>query len=194
LTKVGRVDDAIDWSYKSLAVMPKLVDLRGKLAKLLVLQKKYYEALALLGSFDAEMRAAGQPAYFEGQRIAIETALARNSGASPTERTSLRLPSFGGHFFAPVTMGEARPVPFVVDTGATTLTVSEEHLDRSKVPYKLSTGSCPGKLADGRKVSGRRVTIQALRVGPYELKDVSAFVCRDCALLCSGNRRWPGST
>ena len=35
LTKLGRTNDAIDWYYKSLAVVPQLVDVRGNLAKLL---------------------------------------------------------------------------------------------------------------------------------------------------------------
>jgi Flp pilus assembly protein TadD len=56
LAKIGRTEDAIDWSYKTLAVVPRLVDVRGNLAKLLVLQKRYYEALSLLSSFDDNTR------------------------------------------------------------------------------------------------------------------------------------------
>jgi len=72
LAASGRTEDAVNWYYKALVVVPSLVDVRGKLAKLLVLQKKYYEALSLLESFDAELRVKGSPAYFEGQRIAID--------------------------------------------------------------------------------------------------------------------------
>jgi predicted aspartyl protease len=183
LSKVGRTDDAINWSYKSLAVVPQLVDVRGSLAKLLVLQKKYYEALSLLGSFDDQMIAKGQQPYFEGQRIAIETALERNAGNAAAERSSLRLPKYTEHFYAPVTIGEARPAAFLVDTGASRITMSDDYLAKSKVSYKAVGGSVLLKTADGRKVNGRAVTVQSLRVGPYELKDVPVFTCKDCGLL-----------
>lgn len=43
LQALGRVDEAIDWSYKALAVVPDLVDVRGDLAKLLVSKGRHYE-------------------------------------------------------------------------------------------------------------------------------------------------------
>jgi predicted aspartyl protease len=183
LAKVGRTEDAINWSYKSLAVVPRLVDVRGSLAKLLVLQKRYYEALSLLGSFDDQMVAKGQQPYFEGQRIAIETALSRTTGNAAVERASLRLPKYGEHFYAPVTIGESRPQAALVDTGASRVTMSDDYLAQSKVSYKPAGGSISLRTADGRKVMGRPVTLQSMRVGPYELKDVTAYTCKDCTLL-----------
>ena len=184
LAKVGRTDEAIDWSYKTLTVRPRLVDVRSKLAKLLVGQTRHYEALSLLSSFDSQMRASGKPPYFEGQRIAIETALSRRGAAAAgPEQASLRLSPLGAHYHAPVAVGEERPTAFLVDTGASLLTVSDAFLASSKVAHKVTRAAVKMKLADGRAITGKRIIVSSLRVGPYELTDVAAFVCRDCALL-----------
>lgn len=183
LEKAGRVDEAIDWSYRALAVVPRLVDVRGKLAKLLVARKRHYEALSLLGAYDREFGIPGQPPWFEGQRIAIEASLARQPAAGPGGSAALRLPRSGSHHYAPVALGEARPEAFVVDTGASLLTLDDDLLERSKVAHKVLGQKVAMKTADGRKVSGRTVVIQSLRVGPHELKDVQAFACKGCVAL-----------
>ena len=184
LAKIGRTEDAIDWAYKALAVVPQLVDVRGSLAKLLVLQKRYYEALSLLSSFDDNTRSLDQQSYFEGQRIAIETALSRNVTRAESESTLLRLPKYREHFYAPITVGESRPSAFLVDTGASLLTISDDYLARSKVSYKvIGRGGRSMQTADGRKVVGRMISVQSLKIGPYEVRDAQAFACKDCTLL-----------
>src|SRR5437867_2435144 len=187
LAKLGKTDEAIDWSYKALAVVPQLVDVRGKLAKLLVSRKRYYEALSLLAAYDAQAQARGLPAYFEGQRIAIETAIARNAATSnsgaPAEQASMRAPKFGDHFYAPVGVGEGRPAIFVVDTGAGRTTLSEEFLAASKADYKVTIPAVTMVTADGRHVPARGVTVASLKVGPFELKQAPVVVCKGCVLL-----------
>jgi tetratricopeptide (TPR) repeat protein len=183
LAKVGRTDEAIDWSYKALEVVPKLVDVRGSLAKLLVQKKRYYEALALLESFDDHLESVGEHAYFEGQRISIETALARNESAAIEQRTQMRVPKLGDHFYAPVTLGTARPQAFVVDTGASRTVVDDDLLAQSKVHYQQTRSVVPMRTADGRVVKARAVTVDQLKVGPYTLKDENVIVCKGCVPL-----------
>ena len=183
LGKLGRTEEAIDWSYKSLAAWPRTVDVRGNLAKLLVLQKRHYEALAVLSVFDDVQRAQGYPPYFEGQRIAIETLLDRDPARIKPQGTAMRLSKFESHFYAPVTLGEARPVPFVVDTGASKLSLSDALLMDSKAAYKVLNPAVGIVLADGRRVKARLVAIESLKVGPYALKNVQAVVCQRCVPL-----------
>jgi clan AA aspartic protease (TIGR02281 family) len=185
LGSLGRNDEAIDWSYKSLSVVPNLVDVRGKLAQLLMTQGRPYEALSLLESFDADARAKGRPGYFEGQRIAIESALPARSSAAGNgkEAKALRLPAMGGHFFAPVALGDGHAMAFVVDTGATVTTVTPELLDASKVAYRVVQPVVTMTTADGRHVAAEGVTITSLSVGPYVLHDVTAVRCTHCVAL-----------
>ena len=184
LSGLGRNDEAIDWYYKSLAIVPNLVDVRGKLAKLLMAAGRRYEALSLLESYDTIAASEGRHGYFEGQRITIESAL---SGAAPAaasgEARSLRLPVMGSHFFAPVALGSGRPSAFVVDTGASATTVTQEMLDESKVAYRVVQPVVTMTTADGRVVRAQGITIATLSVGPYVLHDVPAVKCMHCVAL-----------
>lgn len=183
LGRLGKTDDAIDWSYKALTVVPSLVDVRGNLAKLLVQKKRYYEALTLLAAFDEHLAALGQPPYFDGQRIAIESAMQQTSPARLEEQSQIRLFKMDGNFMAPVTMGEARVSAFVVDTGATITSVSDKLLEQSKTHYEALRSSVLVKTADGRMVRARLINIDSMKLGGFVLKDVSALSCANCQLL-----------
>ena len=183
LARVGRDAEAVDWSYKSLAIVPRLVDVRGKLAKLLVAQGRPYEALSLLESFDADAAASGRQGYFEGQRIAIESALTNRAAPNAGEAKSLRLPAMGSHFYAPVALGGGRPLAFLVDTGATVSTVTPELLDEAKAEYRVRQPVVTMTTADGRKVTAQGIVIASMSVGPYVLHDVPAVRCAHCIAL-----------
>ena len=174
LARVGRTDEAIDWSYRSLSLVPNLVDVRGDLAKLLMARGRGYEALSLLESFDADAQSRGRGGYFEGQRIAIETALARPAAASSAASVpaSLRLPVMGGHFYAPVSLGSGRPTAFVVDTGATVSSVTADLLAQARAPYRVVQPVVTMTLADGRRVAAQGISIEQMWVGPYRLRNV----------------------
>lgn len=182
LARMGRDAEAIDWSYKSLAIVPQLVDVRGKLARLLVAQGRRYEALSLLESFDADAAAGGRPGYFEGQRIAIESAVG-GAAAPAAPAQPLRLPAMGGHFYAPVALGSGRPQAFLVDTGATVSTVTPELLATAHAEYRVVQPMVTMTTADGRKVTAQGITIAAMAIGPWVLHDVSAVRCAHCIAL-----------
>lgn len=183
LEKVGRIDEAIDWSYKSLTIMPSLVNVRGDLARLLVMKKRQYEALALLASFDTTLEAKGHGHYFDGQRISIESTMERQGQTSTSAQKSLRLSKIGDHFYAPVKIGESRTEAFVIDTGAAKTTLSDEMLTSSKASYKVIRPNVTIGLADGRHVSARMVVLDTLKVGPFELSKVTTIVCPTCVPL-----------
>ncbi|MCW7540457.1 retroviral-like aspartic protease family protein [Aquabacterium sp. A7-Y] len=183
LAKSGRTDEAIDWSYKTLSVAPTLVDVRGQLAKLLVSRKRHYEALSLLQAFDAAREAKGRPGYFAAQRLGIESLLEREAPTDTAEQPVLRLPIHAGHYFAPLSLGRSRPKPFMVDTGATTTTFSTADLEAADVVWRVSRPRVEMRTADGRKVTADAVVLESVRLGPFELKNVAAVVCEDCASL-----------
>ncbi|MCR6477405.1 retroviral-like aspartic protease family protein [Variovorax sp. ZS18.2.2] len=184
LAKLGRTDEAIEWSYKALSVVPTLVDVRSKLAKLLVGAGRHYEALSALQAFDSQRVSRGQSPYFEAQRIAIESVIdAGGASNGPAEREALRLPAFGGHFFAPVTLGAGKPAPYMVDTGASRTTMSDAVLRDSKASFKVVATNVQIQTADGRKVPARTVVIESMKLGRFELRNVSAVTCSDCAAL-----------
>lgn len=182
LAKLGKSDAAIEWSYKALTVVPSLVDVRGKLAKLLVQKKRYFEALALLDSFDKHLEAMGQQPYFEAQRIAIETAMQESNPHESEERLHLRLFKSDGNFVAPVMFGESHVTTFVVDTGATSTTVSDKFLKESKAKYEF-VQRVNMTTADGRHVSASLINVDSMMVGRFKLKNVPVTACETCQLL-----------
>lgn len=82
LAKTDRIEEAIDWGYKTLAILPNLVNVRGDVAKYLVTRKREFEALTLLASFDSSLEAQGYGHYFNGQHITIESSLERQGQTS----------------------------------------------------------------------------------------------------------------
>ena len=83
----------------------------------------------------------------------------------------------------PVTLGKSPVSDFTVDTGATFTTVSERFLMASKAHYSLAVTSLPLRMADGRGVQARGVTVESMKVGPFEIRDVQVLVCAGCQLL-----------
>jgi tetratricopeptide (TPR) repeat protein len=182
LAAVGRTDDAIDWSYKTLSVMPKLYDTRTNLIKYLVLKKRYYEAISVIDEFDVPAQAKGDPPYFGGQRIAIESTLDRLGLVSPVEAKTMRLPKADRFFFVPVTTGIGKPMPFILDTGASSMMVSDEFLQRSDAHAKF-VKNIVIRNADGHASPAREIIIDSIFVGSFELKNVQAVSCQSCVLL-----------
>ena len=182
LAEAGRTDEAIDWSYKTLSIMPNLYDIRSNLVKYLVLKKRYYEALSVIDEFDVPAHAKGDPQYFGGQRIAIESTLDRLGLASPAEEKSLRLPKADRFYYVPVTTANGKPTAFILDTGASTMMVSEEFLQRSDAHYKFLKNIVIGN-ADGHRSTARAIVLDSVFVGAFEIKNVQAVACQSCNLL-----------
>jgi Tfp pilus assembly protein PilF len=187
LAKVGRVDEAIDWSYKTLKLEPSLVDVRGKLSKLLILKKRNYEALTLLSEFDQYLDEHGHQQYFLGDRMAIESAMQHADPAASQERKSLRLVKLEDAFYAPVSVGQSGTRAFVVDTGASDVILNNQFITDSKVPYTTLRAHVTMRLADGREVDAREVLVDRLMVGAVELDKVKAVSCDSCELLLGSN-------
>jgi aspartyl protease family protein len=84
-----------------------------------------------------------------------------------------------GHFYASGTVN-GRSMRFLVDTGATLTTLSRMDARRLGLDYRSGT---PSKVMTGSgEVSGWRVSLDSVRVGPTTVRDVEAFVVDNDAL------------
>ena len=183
LANLGKTNQAIDWYYKTLDVVPSLMDARGNLAKLLVQKKRYFEALALLASFDDHLTTIGQQPYFTGQRISFESDMRQADPKQFEEKSQLRLSKTYGNFYAPVILGQSRVTAFVVDTGAKFTVVSDHFLRKSKARYKFVRSGVEMRIANGGRVRANLININSMMLGAFHLKDVSAVECSGCVLL-----------
>lgn len=182
LAAVGRTDDAIHWYYRTLSLVPQLVDVRSNLAKLLVQSHRPYEALALLSSYDAQLIAKGVPAYFQAQRMAIESKL--KNRAPVDAANTLHLVKLAGSFYVSVLSTTGQSSPFMIDTGATATVLSPALL--AKLGYTISDEAkeVAMRVADGRTIFGRAFVLPSLQIDSIMLPNVPVIVCADeCASL-----------
>ena len=184
LTRVGRLDDAIKWGYEAVAIDGISIDMRRTLARNLVARGRPSEALALLDQFDARRQAMGWELPFRADRLLIEQAVARQMHDNAEASTDvLQVGRRGRAYQVPVRVGDAPAVQFTVDTGATSLVMSEQQLASSQVRYAVAEAHAMGKLADGREITMRRVILEHVWVGPFQLRAVPALVCPSCQPL-----------
>lgn len=71
----------------------------------------------------------------------------------------------------------------MVDTGASRTSLSEAMLRETKVVYRVTEPQVKMRTSDGRVALARGIVIEFMRVGPFELKNVPAIACADCASL-----------
>lgn len=109
--------------------------------------------------------------------IARPTDAARKTGSAPTPRgggsTELRRAG-DGHFYAPVTVG-VRPVTMLVDTGASVVALTGEDARAAGVPWSPGQLTVVAQGASG-PVRGVAVTLERVRMGNHEARDVPAVV------------------
>lgn len=180
LDAIGEASEAITWNYRALSIVPKLVDVRGSLATLLVKNGHPYEALALLTSFDQQLIEHGEEPYFKGRRIAITSSLPtqKNSNA-----TSIRAAKIGNHYYS-VVLGKSNiSVPFMIDTGATHTTMSSKTFKTLGIAAPSSSRTIKFKTADNIEHIGNQFVLDELKIGPYTLQKVTVVVCDSCTSL-----------
>lgn len=169
----GNDEEAITWEYRALSIVPTLVDVRGKLAKLLVKVGRPYEALTLLASFDGNLEMQGHSPYFAGQRIAIQTSLPDTAGAGTATMRSAKL---DGHFYSVVFGNNDSAASFMIDTGASYITMSNQTLTKLGFSVPRNARHVDMMTADGRRVDGQLFQLHRIGVGPFVLENVPTVV------------------
>jgi clan AA aspartic protease (TIGR02281 family) len=183
LEQVGRGADAIKWNYRALGISPNAYEAYNALVRQLMTNGKPDEALGLASAYDAALERRGRRKVFAAQRILIEEMLAKDAKTPRRGKAELRLARLENHFFAPVKLGEAHYISFMVDTGASLTTMSQELFDLAKMPATTLDRNFQLRTADGRQIKGTKVRLPEIRVGQVALRGVEAFICDTCQLL-----------
>lgn len=191
LNTVGQVDEAIKMNYAALRIVPSLVDVRGSLADELVRKGKTQEALALLDTFDRSLEDQGQSPYFESQINQIKSRTGGsvaadprvlNPGAPAAAPGVLNIPLQVGRgaLYAPVLVNDAMTLRFVVDSGATDVSipadVAQVLVRMGKLGSKDYLGQGVFVMADGSRTPAQLVMIRSMRIGDHEVKNVVASI------------------
>jgi clan AA aspartic protease (TIGR02281 family) len=142
------------------------------------------------------LRTQGTP-YFHDQpaiqRAALVVALvmaALIAGMRPVHAETVPLQREHGAFVLPVMINDRITRSFMIDSGASDVTISAEVLAALTRAGTVTTsdylGSQVYQLADGSKTRTQRVRIRSMRVGGVELRDVIVSVAPHADLLLLG--------
>jgi clan AA aspartic protease (TIGR02281 family) len=128
------------------------------------------KALAELTSKDGKKMTLGPAPSFK-RNIA---ALKKLEGTVLSE--SIKLRREGKTYYANVVVGNKPPREFIVDTGATTVTLPWRLAEELNLTPSESSPKVRGTLADGRVVEARRVIAKKMRVGKFSAENVECDV------------------
>ena len=112
---------------------------------------------------------AARPPAPETRPAAGEAALF----TAPAPRETV-LESVGGHFYADVEVND-QPVRFLVDTGATTVALSEKDAARIGIPFSSSEFTIVGRGASG-PVRGKAITLNKMTLDGKEAREVRGAI------------------
>jgi aspartyl protease family protein len=85
--------------------------------------------------------------------------------------------TYDGHFYADALVN-GQPVRFLVDTGASGVALTSEDARRIGLPFQPSEFVVIGSGASG-DVLGKPVMLNAVTIGPKELRDVRGVIVAD---------------
>lgn len=102
---------------------------------------------------------------------------------NPAPLPQLILPIENSHFYVDIRLGNGDPVEFMIDNGATSLTLSESTLESSGAVYQVINPDASAVLADNKTITGKHVLIDRIRLADIPLDNVRAFVCVSCKPL-----------
>lgn len=91
----------------------------------------------------------------------------------------------GGHFFTDGYIN-GRSVKFIVDTGASVITMGTSDADRLGVNYKQNGTPIQMATANGI-IKGQRVTLKSVRIDDVEIPDIDAVVGPNMPFVLLGN-------
>lgn len=175
---LGQSEEAVESYTNALAIVPNLIDVVQSLAGVLVKLNRSVEALSLLESFSAKYSSAAK--YLQGQMISIR----KLTGESSTVENSLSLRLMairGFHHYLPIQLAEkAKEDSFLVDTGASNLTMSTERLRKTSEEAFRKAKQITLQLADGRKISGYLTTLPQIQIGSWKFQNVELTFCDNC--------------
>lgn len=206
LNALGQVDQAMEMNQAAIRLMPWLVEVRSDLADQLVSKGRTDEALEVLETYDRWMEDRGYAPYF---RAKIEQVLAKTGkptqlaanhengpgvgtgdAASGARLSNIELQPDHGTLAVPVLVNGAFNLHFVVDSGASTVTIPAD-IARALVKQGLlrpadRLGFREFQLADGSHHRAEMIVLRSLRVGDRELKDVTASISPEGSPLLLG--------
>jgi aspartyl protease family protein len=135
-------------------------------------------AFALVVAYAMPAQRPPSPETEERPAVVVAPDVEQQEPPSPLYASEIRLDrQADGHFYADAEINGTR-VRFLVDTGASTVALTEQDARRIGIPFFSSEFEVVGRGASG-DVRGKRVTLDRVRIGNAEVDSVDAAVIAD---------------
>ena len=177
---MGSIEAAIERYENSIAVSPRYSDVVRELTELYSNRGENLKALSLVRSFsykfpDAAYSVKGTLQFLKNRLSTVPTEEARTVALKSVDR---------GHFYLPVYLKNSEePVPFLFDTGATTVAMDTESFEKIPSNNKKIIRTTFVTIADGSKLKATLGMIKTFAVGPWRLDNVKVLHCPTCQTL-----------
>ena len=198
LDATGQIDAAMARNRAALDIYPQLVVVREALANELVRKGRGKEALDLLESFDRQLEDQGGQPYFAAQIKQIKLNLggdyAKQAAAEDKEaaagaaaeaapgQTIVKGRPEHGTLVVPISIDNAAPMEFVVDSGASMMAMPSENAAALFKAGRLGPGNFRGRgftvLANGSMAPVDVYTLRSVTVGGREIDNVPISIYR----------------
>ena len=183
LSREDYVSDATEWYYKSLEQNPKSLETAVELIRHLAKNEIYEEALGVIGHYNRTF----PKTIKKWKKLTHEVKRKYVSYNSKYNIREIKIMGFNKYLYAPVSLvSHGEVILFMVDPKSEFLTLDKRSLDLYKVQYKR-LGTQKVTASNGSSVTAERVIIPNLNVGPFQLKNIKALACDNCANLLGKN-------
>lgn len=180
LSEKNYVDDSTEWFYKALQADAKNFDAAKDLVQHFVKNENYVEALSVIGHYNTVFP---KQTMRQWAKLRNEVTEMYEKYTSTYDIKEIKISGINQYLHAPVRFsnsGETRL--FLVDPDSEFLTLDKAQLSQIGVDYK-DLGEKEVMATNGRYLKGTEVILSELNVGPFNLKNVKAIACDNCAFL-----------
>lgn len=175
---LGEFEAAAESYSNALALAPSLVEVAQNLSRVLIKLNRPTEALSLLESFVDQFQ--GSQKYLQAQVDKVRKLV--NENLTHSDQSSLRLMTLVGRsHYLPIQASDQNKIKaFLINAELTHLTMSTDslrHISQEALQKALPISMI---LANGQRVNGFITKIPELQIGPWKLKNISAYFCDLC--------------
>lgn len=171
--------DSKEWYYKAIKTNPRNLDVAEEMIDMLRKSQQYGEAMSIIGHYDLFLPQTRKAWAKLSQDLKAEYKAFQQEYAIKEMTVS----QIGQYFFAPgIIEGSLDTQLFIVNPESDYTTVEIGYLESNGIPYETK-GSINVTAKNGTELTGTKVIIPSLIFGAFQLKNVEAVACKNCAFV-----------
>lgn len=171
--------DSKEWYYKAIKSNPNNLDIVENMVDMLRKSYQFGEALSVIGHYELTMPHTRKHFAQLHDKVKGEYKSYQEQYAIK-EMTVSKL---GQYFFAPVIIqGSLDSQLFIVNPDSVYTTVDLKYLQSNNIPFQ-DKGAIKVNATNGTELTGTRVNIPSLVFGAFQLENVEAIACDNCAFV-----------